>query len=46
MTSGIVYRWDDSDIDHSEDPARAILQAPLGFEPGTGFAYRGGSAIS
>ena len=44
MTSGIVYRWDDSDIDRSEDPARAILQAPLGFEPGTGFAYRGGSS--
>jgi CubicO group peptidase (beta-lactamase class C family) len=39
MTSGIVYRWDDSEIARADDPAQAILAAPLGFEPGTGFAY-------
>jgi CubicO group peptidase (beta-lactamase class C family) len=43
MTSGIVYRWDDSAIGAGVDPAQTILAAPLGFEPGTGFAYRGGS---
>jgi CubicO group peptidase (beta-lactamase class C family) len=35
-------RWDDAEIARADDPARAILAAPLGFEPGTGFAYRGG----
>lgn len=47
MTSGIVYRWDDAEIDGIDgidDPARIVLAAPLGFEPGTGFAYRGGSS--
>lgn len=43
MTSGIVYRWNGSDIDGADDPAQAIVAAALGFEPGTGFAYRGGS---
>lgn len=44
MTFGIVLRWDGDPIDGFEDPAEAILHAPLGFEPGTGFAYRGGSS--
>lgn len=43
MTSGIVHRWDDITMVHAEDPAQVIAAAPLGFEPGTEFAYRGGS---
>lgn len=44
MTSGLVFRWDGDAIGDVEDPADAMLHAPLGFEPGTGFAYRGGSS--
>lgn len=44
MTSGLVFRWDGDAVDDFEDPVDAILHAPLGFEPGTGFAYRGGSS--
>lgn len=43
MTSGIVYRWEDDDMAGGVDPAEVVLSAPLGFTPGTGFAYRGGS---
>lgn len=42
MTSGIVYRWD-SNTDRAGDPAQPIVAAPLGSEPGTTFAYRGGN---
>lgn len=44
MTSGIVYRWKDPDYDHPGDPAADILSTALGAEPGTAFAYRGGSS--
>lgn len=44
MTSGIVYRWNDEDADHPGDPAEDILATSLGSEPGTEFAYRGGSS--
>lgn len=44
MTSGIVYRWDnDAAMTGGVDPAAVVLQAPPGFDPGTSFAYRGGS---
>lgn len=43
MTSGIAYRWDDADMAGGVDPAHVVLAAPLGFAPGTGFAYRGAS---
>jgi CubicO group peptidase (beta-lactamase class C family) len=43
MTSGITYRWEDPDADHSGDPANDILSTPLGATPGSAFAYRGGS---
>lgn len=43
MTSGITHRWDDSTMERADDPARVIVAAALGFEPGTGFAYRGAS---
>ncbi|MBE7190592.1 serine hydrolase, partial [Jatrophihabitans endophyticus] len=43
MTSGIVYRWDDPDADHPEDPARDVLSTALGAAPGGAFAYRGAS---
>ena len=43
MTSGIVHRWDDATMQHAGDPAQVLVAAPLGFEPGTAFAYRGGS---
>jgi CubicO group peptidase (beta-lactamase class C family) len=41
MSSGISYRWQDPDADHSGDPASDILSTPLGATPGTTFAYRG-----
>ncbi len=44
MTSGIVYRWEDADVAFGADPAQVVLSAPLGFAPGEGFAYRGGSS--
>ena len=44
MTSGIVYRWDDPNTDRPGDPARRIWASPLGTEPGTTFAYRGGNS--
>ena len=44
MTSGIVYRWEDADMLGGVDPAQVVLSAPLGFAPGTRFAYRGGSS--
>lgn len=43
MTSGIVYRWDDPNTEGAGDPAHPIVAAPLGSEPGTRFAYRGGN---
>lgn len=43
MTSGIGYRWEDADVARGGDPAQVVLSAPLGFAPGEGFAYRGGS---
>ena len=44
MTSGIVYRWDDTTTSPAADPAQPIVAAPLGSEPGTGFAYRGSNS--
>jgi CubicO group peptidase (beta-lactamase class C family) len=41
MTSGMTYRWDDTDADHPGDAAVDILTTPLGTAPGTAFAYRG-----
>lgn len=41
MSSGVVYRWEDPDADHPDDPVRAVLSAPLGAAPGSRFAYRG-----
>jgi CubicO group peptidase (beta-lactamase class C family) len=41
MSSGVIYRWEDPDSDHPDDPARDILSAPLGAAPGSCFAYRG-----
>jgi CubicO group peptidase (beta-lactamase class C family) len=41
MSSGIIYRWDDPDSDHPDDPARDILSTPIGTAPGSRFAYRG-----
>ncbi|HEX8510464.1 MAG TPA: serine hydrolase [Propionibacteriaceae bacterium] len=43
MTSGIVYRWDDTTTSPAADPALPIVAAPLGSKPGTSFAYRGGN---
>ena len=43
MTSGIVYRWDDTTTSPAADPAQPLVTAPLGSQPGTTFAYRGGN---
>jgi CubicO group peptidase (beta-lactamase class C family) len=40
MSSGITYRWDDPHADHPDDPARDILESPLGSTPGSLFTYR------
>ena len=41
MSSGIIYRWNDPDADHPDDPAPDILSTALAAAPGTSFAYRG-----
>ncbi|MDN5552112.1 MAG: beta-lactamase family protein [Brevibacterium sp.] len=41
MTAGIDYRWEDPDIDHPDDAARAFLATPPQAAPGTWYAYRG-----